>query len=131
MGAAQCVEEKCNQKPSCEEACAAKAKAGAQENCKKDDKECLAKFKKMAAQCVEEKCNQKPSCEDACAAKAKAGAMENCKKDDKECLAKFKQMAAKCVQEKCKAVFKGGDCEQGCKDYYTEAAKKSCKPDDQ
>ena len=40
-------------------------------------------------------------------------------------------MAAKCVQEKCKAVFEGGDCEQGCKDYYTEAAKKSCKPDDQ
>merc|ERR1711923_269288 len=107
--AAQCVEEKCKKdafgKPSCEEACAAKAKAGSQENCKKDDKECLAKFKKMAAQCVEQKCNQKPSCEDACAAKAKAGAQKKCKKDDKECLNKFKQMAAKCVEAKCSGMM--------------------------
>ena len=29
------------------------------------------------------------------------------------------------------ATFEKGDCEQGCKDYYTEAAKKSCKKDDQ
>ena len=51
------MEKKCSQqKPSCEDACAAKAKAGAKDNCKKDDKECLAKFKKMAAKCVEEKC---------------------------------------------------------------------------
>merc|ERR1711990_1308247 len=122
--AGTCMEKKCSQKPSCEEACAAKAKAGAKDNCKKDDKECLAKFKKMAAQCVEQKCNQKPSCEDACAAKAKAGAQKKCKKDDKECLNKFKQMAAKCVEAKCSATFEKGDCEQGCKDYYTESAKK-------
>jgi len=55
--AGTCMEKKCSQKPSCEDACAAKAKAGAKDNCKKDDKECLAKFKKMAAQCVEEKCS--------------------------------------------------------------------------
>merc|ERR1711923_151440 len=107
--AAQCVEEKCKKdafgKPSCEEACAAKAKAGAKDNCKKDDKECLAKFKKMAAQCVEQKCKKNPSCEDACAAKAKAGAQKKCKKDDKECLNKFKQMAAKCVEAKCSGMM--------------------------
>ena len=51
------MEKKCTQqKPSCEDACAAKAKAGAKDNCKKDDKECFAKFKQMAAKCVQEKC---------------------------------------------------------------------------
>ena len=55
--AGACMEKKCSQqKPSCEDACAAKAKAGAKDNCKKNDKECFAKFKKMAAKCVQEKC---------------------------------------------------------------------------
>ena len=54
------MEKKCSQqKPSCEDACAAKAKAGAKDNCAKDDKECFAKFKKMAAKCVQEKCQGK------------------------------------------------------------------------
>ena len=55
--AGTCMEKKCSQKPSCEDACAAKAKAGAQKKCKKDDKECLNKFKQMAAKCVEAKCS--------------------------------------------------------------------------
>ena len=90
--AAQCVEEKCNQKPSCEDACAAKAKAGAMENCKKDDKECLAKFKQMAAKCVQEKCKavfEGGDCE-----------ARRCKPDDQEFINKFKKMAAKCVEKK-------------------------------
>ena len=67
------MEKKCSQqKPSCEDACAAKAKAGAMENCKKDDKECLAKFKQMAAKCVQEKCNA-TTFDDACENKCKAG----------------------------------------------------------
>ena len=55
--AAKCVETKCNQKPGCEDACAAKAKAGAQKKCKKDDQECLNKFRQMANKCIEAKCS--------------------------------------------------------------------------
>merc|ERR1712076_243707 len=93
-------------KPTCKEACAKYFAGAAKKSCKADDKECFMKFKKMAGTCMEKKCSQKPSCEDACATKAKAGAKENCS-----------------------ATFEKGDCEQGCKDYYTEAAKKSCKKD--
>merc|ERR1712088_1099483 len=102
------MEKKCSQKPSCEDACAAKAKAGAQKKCKKDDKECLNKFKKMAAKCVEEKCKaekSKDSCEDQCKNYYTEAAKKSCKKDDQECINKFKKMAAKCVDEKCEATI--------------------------
>ena len=105
--AAQCVEEKCNQKPSCEDACAAKAKAGAMENCKKDDKECLAKFKQMAAKCAQEKCKavfEGGDCEQGCKDYYTEAAKKSCKPNDQECINKFKKMAAKCVEEKCKGM---------------------------
>ena len=112
------MEKKCSQKPSCEDACAAKAKAGAKDNCKKDDKECLAKFKKMAAKCAEEKCKkdtfEKGDCEQGCKDYYTEAAKKSCKQGDQECINKFKKMAAKCVEEKCKAATFDDKCEAAC-----------------
>jgi len=92
------------EKPTCKEACAKYFAGAAKKECKKDDKECLMKFKKMAGTCMEKKCGKTfaSKCEEQCKNQAKEEAKKMCKPDDSACHDKYKKQAAKCIEEKCK-----------------------------